>query len=76
MEKILQDEIKERVEKFFQESDPKNLKNIYEFVMGQGEKILFDIVLDVTNNNQFKAAKILNINRGTFRKKLQKYDML
>ena len=76
MEKILQDEIKERVEKFFQESDPKNFKNIYEFVMGQGEKILFDIVLDVTNNNQFKAAKILNINRGTFRKKLQKYDML
>ena len=76
MEKILQVEIKDRVEKLFQESDPKNLTNIYEFVMGQGEKILFDIVLDVTNNNQFKAAKILNINRGTFRKKLQKYDML
>jgi Fis family transcriptional regulator, factor for inversion stimulation protein len=76
MEKILQEEIKERVEKFFQESEPKNLKNVYEFVMGQGEKILFATVLDVTNNNQFKAAKILNINRGTFRKKLQKYGIV
>lgn len=45
--------------------------DLYDFVMREVEKPLFENVLVYTNGNQSEAAEILGINRGTLRKKLK-----
>jgi Fis family transcriptional regulator len=50
--------------------------DLYQLVLGQVEKPLFEAVLDYTKGNQSEAAEILGINRGTLRKKLRTYDLL
>ena len=50
--------------------------NVYEMVMAEVEPELLKAVMRYTNNNQSKAAKILGINRGTFRTKLKKYGII
>ncbi len=50
--------------------------DLYQLVLGEVEKPLFEAVLDYTNGNQSEAAEILGINRGTLRKKLRSYNLL
>ena len=50
--------------------------DLYQLVLGEVEKPLFEAVLDYTNGNQSEAAEILGINRGTLRKKLRTYNLL
>ncbi len=50
--------------------------DLYQLVLGEVEKPLFEAVLDYTKGNQSEAAEILGINRGTLRKKLRNYDLL
>ena len=45
--------------------------DLYNFVIREVEKPLFQNVLSYTNGNQSEAAEILGINRGTLRKKLK-----
>ena len=49
--------------------------DLYQLVLGEVEKPLFEAVLDYTNGNQSEAAEILGINRGTLRKKLRNYNL-
>ena len=51
-------------------------ENLYALVMTEMEQPLLEAVMRYTRNNQSKAANILGINRGTFRKKLLYYGML
>ena len=51
-------------------------ENLYALVITEMEQPLLEAVMRYTRNNQSKAAKILGINRGTFRKKLAYYGML
>ncbi|MCF6292120.1 MAG: response regulator [Robiginitomaculum sp.] len=46
-------------------------ENLHQFIIGAVEKPLLEIALQQTGNNQIKAAKLLGINRNTFRKKIQ-----
>lgn len=48
---------------------------LYQLVLGEVEKPLFNAVLNYTNGNQSEAAEILGINRGTLRKKLKSYKI-
>lgn len=50
--------------------------DLYQLVLGEVERPLFEAVLDYTNGNQSEAAEILGINRGTLRKKLRTYNLL
>ena len=50
--------------------------NLYALIMTEMEGPLLDAVMRYCKGNQSKAAKILGINRGTFRKKLAYYGML
>ena len=50
--------------------------DLYQLVLGEVERPLFEAVLDYTNGNQSQAAEILGINRGTLRKKLRAYRLL
>lgn len=45
---------------------------VYKNILNQIEKPLFEWVLKKTEGNQIKAAKILGINRNTFRVKIRK----
>jgi Fis family transcriptional regulator len=49
--------------------------DLYQLVLGEVEKPLFEAVLKYTNGNQSEAAEILGINRGTLRKKLRTYNL-
>lgn len=49
--------------------------DLYQLVLGEVEKPLFNAVLSYTNGNQSEAAEILGINRGTLRKKLKTYKL-
>ncbi|MEK7578273.1 MAG: helix-turn-helix domain-containing protein [Patescibacteria group bacterium] len=44
---------------------------LYKNILTEIEKPLFEWVLKKTDGNQIKAAKILGINRNTFRTKLR-----
>lgn len=45
---------------------------IYKSVLAAVEKPLIEDILEKTNGNQIKAAKILGINRNTIRAKIKK----
>ncbi len=51
-------------------------ENVYQMVLTEVEEPLLKAVMRFTRNNQSLAARILGINRGTFRKKLAYYGML
>ena len=50
--------------------------DLYDLVIGEVERPLFEAVLDYTDGNQSEAAGILGINRGTLRKKLRTYSLI
>jgi Fis family transcriptional regulator len=49
---------------------------LYDLVIGEVERPLFQAVMDYTQGNQSQAAGILGINRGTLRKKLRTYSII
>ena len=50
--------------------------DLYDLVIGEVERPLFQAVMDYTQGNQSQAAGILGINRGTLRKKLKSYSII
>lgn len=71
----LQDVISKKLSVYFQNVGEAMPQNLYELVMSEIELPLLEAVMEFTNNNQSQAAKILGINRGTFRKKLAFYNI-
>lgn len=49
---------------------------LYKRIMGEVERPLLRLVLDVTNGNQLKAAKVLGLNRNTLHKKLKSHNLI
>ena len=50
-------------------------ENVYELLMAEVELPLIETTMEYTGGNQSRAANILGINRGTFRKKLAHYNI-
>jgi len=50
--------------------------DLYDLVLGEVERPLFEAVMNYTDGNQSQAAGILGINRGTLRKKLRTYALI
>ena len=62
--------------RYFNQLDQKNIPiDVYQLVLNEVEPPLLYAVMDLSNNNQSKAAKILGINRTTLRTKLKKYNI-
>jgi Fis family transcriptional regulator len=72
----LSDQIAKALHTYFENMGDQTPENLYQLVMTEVELPLLQAVMQYTNNNQSLAAKILGINRGTFRKKLAFYGML
>ena len=50
--------------------------DLYDLVIGEVERPLFQAVMNYTQGNQSQAAGILGVNRGTLRKKLRTYSLI
>ena len=62
--------------RYFNQLDQKNIPiDVYQLVLNEVEPPLLYAVMDFSNNNQSKAAKILGINRTTLRTKLKKFNI-
>ena len=57
-------------------AEGKKLENVYEVVLAEVELPLIQATMEFCHYNQSMAARVLGINRGTFRKKLAHYGML
>lgn len=65
--------VEQKISHYFSHLEGQPAQGLHELVIKEAEKGLFRIVLEMTNGNQSKAANMLGLARGTFRKKL--HDM-
>ena len=71
----LRDCVRDALARYFATLDGHDCRDLFDLVIGEVEIPLLEIVLEHADGNQTKAAKMLGINRGTLRKKLQQYDL-
>jgi Fis family transcriptional regulator len=65
----------EALDGYFRKLNGHKPGDLYQLVLGEVERPLFQAVLEYTKGNQCEAAEILGINRGTLRKKLRTYNL-
>ena len=68
--------VQQAVEQYFIELEGENTTNLYQTILQEVERPLLEVVFKHAQGNQSKTAKILGLNRGTLRKKLQQYDLM
>lgn len=71
----LPESVRESLKTYFEKLEGQTPANLYSMVIAEVEKPLIEMVLQLTNGNQSKAAKILGISRGTLRKKMAIYQI-
>ncbi|HHH35805.1 MAG TPA: DNA-binding transcriptional regulator Fis [Gammaproteobacteria bacterium] len=64
------------LERYFHDLDGHEPQKLYEMVIAEVEQPMLKVVMKQARGNQCRAAEILGINRGTLRKKLEKYKLL
>ena len=67
---------KDALDQYFATLNGDRPGDLYDLVIGEVERPLFEAVMDYTQGNQSQAAGILGINRGTLRKKLKTYSLI
>jgi Fis family transcriptional regulator len=72
----LRDHVAESMQRYFQDLDGQDTKELYNLVMAEVEPPLIEAAMKYTRNNQSKTATLLGLNRGTLRKKLKQYNLL
>ena len=73
--KNLPDNIDTLLDQYFNDLDGDKPTAIYEMVINTVEKPLLLYIMNKTEGNQSKAAKMLGLNRNTLRKKLKQYNL-
>ena len=71
----LSESVREALEKYFEDLDGHTSNDLYELVLTQIEKPLFETVMNHTRGNMSKASELLGLNRGTLRNRLIKYGL-
>ena len=74
--KPLRKHTEDALKQYFKNLNGDRPGDLYELVIGEVERPLFEAVLEYTEGNQSQAAGILGINRGTLRKKLRTYSLI
>ena len=75
MKKNLLDNIDTLLDQYFNDLDGDKPTAIYEMVITTVEKPLLLYIMNKTEGNQSKAAKMLGLNRNTLRKKLKQFNL-
>jgi len=68
--KTLKEFVNQNISLYFKNLDGQEAKNLHNLVIKEVEHSLIETVLNHTNGNQVKAARILGITRVTLRKKI------
>lgn len=71
----LSEAVRKALEGYFADLDGHDASDLYELVISQVEKPLFEVVMQNTRGNITKAATLLGMNRGTLRSRLKKYGL-
>ena len=69
-------EVKRAIKRYYRNLDGESPIELYKLTLSQIEPPLLEVVLKKCKGNQSEASKVLGLNRGTFRKKLEKYGLL
>lgn len=67
----IEDLVRQKLQLFLSKWDGYDVDDLYDVVIQRVEKPLIELVLQKTEGNQLKAAKMLGINRNTLHKKLK-----
>lgn len=67
--------VKTALKLYFNNLNGHNPGSIYQMVIAEVERPMFETVMEYVNGNQSKASQILGISRSTLRKKLKIYDL-
>lgn len=60
---------------YFEALEGHDTTDLYQMVLREVERPMFEAVLEHTGHNQSAAAQLLGISRGTLRKKLREHGM-
>lgn len=67
--------VEKSMQRYFHDLNGEEASGVYQMVLNEIEKPLFEVVMKYADKNQSKAAKVLGINRNTLRKKLQQHGL-
>jgi len=67
--------VKTALKLYFRNLNGHNPGPIYQMVVAEVERPMFETVMEYVNGNQSRASQILGISRSTLRKKLTIYDL-
>jgi Fis family transcriptional regulator len=73
---LLCEHVRLAVERYFQQLDGHDVKNLYEMVLHEIERPLIETVLGQCGYNQSKAAQVLGLSRSTLRKKMSQHGIV
>jgi Fis family transcriptional regulator len=71
----LGDCVKKSVARYLKDLNGEEATRVYKMVINEVEKPLLEIVMQHSEYNQSKAARLLGINRNTLRKKLDEHGI-
>jgi len=71
----LSETVRKAIDGYFSDLDGHDAHDMYDLVISQVEKPLFESVMQHTRGNITRAAEMLGINRGTLRSRLKKYGL-
>lgn len=67
--------INTKLEHYFEQLNGEQVSGVHKMVMQESESITIKFVLNMVEQNQSEAAKILGINRGTLKNKIELYKL-
>lgn len=71
----LSESVRRAMEAYFADLDGHDVCDLYDLLLSQVEKPLFEAVMQHTRGNLTRAADLLGLNRGTLRSRLKKYNL-
>lgn len=69
----LRDSVQFTVQNYLATVGGKHINNLHELVVNEVERALIERVLDYTDGNESRTAKILGISRGTLRQRRKQF---
>lgn len=73
---LLNNTIQEVIIHYIQNLDGETPSHLHPFIMQQVESVLIDTVLNYSEGNQSKCARMLGISRSTLSRKLEQYHQI
>jgi Fis family transcriptional regulator len=67
--------INAKLTRYFEQLDGEQASGIHKMVMNEVEPLVIKFILELANNNQSEASRILGVNRGTLKKKIEFYKL-